>query len=271
MGRVIVLDDVTANQIAAGEVVERPASVVKELVENSIDANASAVAVEIRNGGISLIRVTDNGDGFYDDDAELAFERFATSKLRNAGDLERVATLGFRGEALPSIAAVSKVRLTTRRPDAEYGRTVEIHGGKLIRSEAAGCPAGTTITVSELFFNVPARYKFLKKDVAETAQISDFIGKIAVGRPSVSFRLISQKSDMLFSPGNGELADAIFAAYGGGISDGHKACPGQRPHTDRRVCGQARDISRQQEFRAVFRQWAHREEQDTVRRCGRGV
>ncbi|MDR1060321.1 MAG: DNA mismatch repair endonuclease MutL, partial [Clostridiales bacterium] len=220
MGRIIVLDENTANQIAAGEVVERPASVVKELVENSIDAGATSITVEIRNGGVSFIKITDNGEGFYDDDVELAFERFATSKLRAAGEIESILTLGFRGEALPSIASVSKVQLTTRRADAEYGRTIEIHGGQIVRNEPAGCPAGTSITVSELFYNIPARYKFLRKDASEAAQIVDLVGKLAVGRPNISFRLISQKSPALHTPGNGDLAGAVYAVFGGDILDG---------------------------------------------------
>jgi DNA mismatch repair protein MutL len=229
MGRVIVLDEITANQIAAGEVVERPASVVKELVENALDAGAATVSLEIKNGGIASIRITDDGEGFYEDDVLLAFERYATSKLRSADDINKILTLGFRGEALPSVASVSRVRVTTRRRDAEFGKTVEIHGGQLVRDERVGCPAGTTIVVSELFYNVPARYKFLKKDAAEAAQISELVGRLAIGRPDVSFSLRSQNTQLLYTPGTGSLADAVFAVFGKEILDGLVPVSGGQP------------------------------------------
>ncbi|MCL2058419.1 MAG: DNA mismatch repair endonuclease MutL [Oscillospiraceae bacterium] len=214
MGKIIVLDEDTANRIAAGEVVERPASIVKELVENSLDAGARNISIDIRKGGIASITVSDDGEGFYDDDVLLAFERYATSKLRSAEDLEHVETLGFRGEALPSIASVSKVRLLTRRRGSDYGRLVEIHGGRLVRDEAAGCPYGTSISVTDLFYNLPARYKFLKKDAAEAAQISELVGRLAVGRPDISFTLTTQSAQVLHTQGGGDPEDAIFAVFG---------------------------------------------------------
>ena len=220
MGKVIVLDEGTANKIAAGEVVERPSSVVKELAENSLDAGAQNVTVEIHKGGIASIKVSDDGEGFYEDDMPLAFERYATSKLRTSEDLDNILTYGFRGEALPSIAAVSKVRLVSRRRDAEYGRLLEIHAGRIVKDESAGCPFGTTITVSELFYNLPARYKFLKKDSAEAAQISELVGRLAVGRPDVSFTLKTQNTPVLHTQGGGRPEDAIFAVYGAEILSG---------------------------------------------------
>ena len=166
MGKIVILDENTSNQIAAGEVVERPASVVKELVENSIDAGSTSISVEINNGGISLIKVVDNGSGFEEDDMEIAFERHSTSKIRKASDLEAITTLGFRGEALASIASVSTVELTSRQAKNTYGRYVKLRGGTLIESGQAGCPVGTTFIVRELL-QYPARFKFLKKDSTE--------------------------------------------------------------------------------------------------------
>ena len=220
MGNIIILDEDTANRIAAGEVVERPSSVVKELAENSLDAGATKIAIDIKKGGVASITVSDDGEGFYGDDIPLAFERYATSKLRVAEDLERVATLGFRGEALPSIASVSKVKLTTRRRDSEYGRFVELHAGKIIRDEETGCPYGTSVTVSELFYNIPARYKFLKKDTAEAAQISELAGRLAIGRPDVSFSLTTQSAQILHTQSGGKPEDAIFAVLGKDIFNG---------------------------------------------------
>lgn len=214
MGKIIILDENTANKIAAGEVIEKPASVIKELVENSIDAGASTISVEIRNGGISFIRVTDNGTGLEEDDVEIAFERHATSKIRRADDLESIKSMGFRGEALASIAAVSDVQLTTRVRDAVQGVTIEVRGGNVVGLRPAGCPAGTTITVKELFFNTPARYKFLKKDTTEAAHVADMISRIALGYPDVSFRLTSNGSAVLHTPGNGDLKSVIFSIYG---------------------------------------------------------
>ena len=163
MGNIVLLDDLTINKIAAGEVIERPASVVKELVENSIDAGSTSINVEIKNGGISYIRVTDNGKGIVHDDMEIAFERHATSKIRQADDLETVKSMGFRGEALASIAAIAKVEMKSKTDEEETGYRVVVEGGKVLESEEIGCPKGTTITVENLFYNTPVRYKFKER------------------------------------------------------------------------------------------------------------
>lgn len=214
MGKIIILDENTTNKIAAGEVVERPASVVKELVENSLDAGASKINIEIRNGGISYIKITDNGSGMEEDDAVIAFERHSTSKIRHADDIENVTSMGFRGEALASIAAVSSVKLTTRTYDKTHGTSIEIRGGSLIGIKPSGCPAGTTIEVRDLFFNTPARYKFLKKDSAEAVYISDAVSRIALGNPNVSIKLTGNGSVILHTPGNSDLKSTIFSIYG---------------------------------------------------------
>ncbi len=214
MGKIIILDENTANKIAAGEVIERPASVIKELVENSIDAGATSISVEIRNGGISFIRVIDNGSGLAMDDVEIAFERHATSKIRRADDLESISSMGFRGEALASIAAVSVVQMLTRTKDAVQGVSIEVKGGSTIDVKPAGCPTGTSITVRELFFNTPARYKFMKKDTTEAGYITDVLSRIAIGYPDISFKLVSVGAVLLHTPGNGDLKSAIFSVYG---------------------------------------------------------
>ena len=214
MSTIQILDTLTANSIAAGEVVERPASVVKELVENALDAGASVIHVEIRQGGVSLIRVTDNGCGMDEADARLSFARHATSKIRTIDDLDQIRTMGFRGEALASISAVAKVRLETRRLGSDSGTLVEIAAGDLQACRPAGCPEGTTITIENLFFNTPARFKFLKKDSSEAAAVADTIERIALARPDVSFRLVSQGAELLHTPGNNDLQSAIFAVFG---------------------------------------------------------
>ena len=165
MGQIVLLDDATINKIAAGEVIERPASAVKEIMENSIDAGATSITVEIRNGGISYIRVTDNGKGIMPDDMIIAFERHATSKIRNADELEKVKTMGFRGEALASIASIAKVTLTSKVANEVMGHEVVIEGGQVLKNEEVGCSNGTSITIENLFYNTPVRYKFLKNDV----------------------------------------------------------------------------------------------------------
>ncbi|RCX10359.1 DNA mismatch repair protein MutL [Anaerobacterium chartisolvens] len=213
-----MLDEGTANKIAAGEVVERPASVVKELVENSIDAGASSVSVEIKNGGITFIRVSDNGSGIEEDDAEIAFERHATSKIRSSGDLEAIATLGFRGEALASIASVSSVELITRVRKNPHGICVKIQGGSVMEIKETGCAVGTVFTVRDLFYNTPARFKFLKKDSTEAGYISDMVSRIALARPHISMRLISNGATVLHTPGNNDLLSAIFSIYGKDIA-----------------------------------------------------
>ncbi len=214
MGRIRFLDELTANSIAAGEVVERPASVVKELCENSVDAGASVIVVEIRGGGITEISVTDNGAGMDDEDALAAFGRHATSKMTRIDDLDSIGTLGFRGEALASIAAVSRVALTTRRIETPTGTVVRIEGGRLLLHAPTGCPEGTRIVVEGLFYNTPARYKFLKKDATEAGQVSDVIGRMALACPGISFRLLSNGAEVLHTPGNNDLKSAIFAVYG---------------------------------------------------------
>lgn len=209
-----MLDQDTRSKIAAGEVVERPASVVKELVENSIDAAATAITVEIENGGMTLIRVTDNGEGMERDDAVLAFERHATSKIARADDLEAIFTLGFRGEALASIAAVSKVRMETVRQGFAEGTFVEIEGGKLISQGVIGRPGGTSVTVSDLFYNTPARLKYVKSPKTEASRIKDIIDRFVLGYPHLSFRYLSAGKQVLYSPGTGHLNEAIAAVYG---------------------------------------------------------
>jgi DNA mismatch repair protein MutL len=209
-----VLDQDTRSKIAAGEVVERPASVVKELVENSIDAAATAITVEIENGGMTLIRVTDNGEGMEREDAVLAFERHATSKIARADDLEAIFTLGFRGEALASIAAVSKVRMETVRQGSSEGTFVEIEGGKLISQGVIGRPGGTSVTVSDLFYNTPARLKYVKSPKTEASRIKDIIDRFVLGYPHLSFRYLSVGKQVLYSPGTGHLDEAIAAVYG---------------------------------------------------------
>ncbi len=191
MGNIVLLDDLTINKIAAGEVIERPASVVKELVENSIDAGATNISIETRNGGISYIRITDNGKGFMPDDMEIAFERHATSKIRKAEDLETVKSMGFRGEALASIAAISRVELTSKTEESSIGYKIIVEGGKIISKEEIGCPKGTTITVENLFFNTPVRYKFLKKDFTEAGYIEDAVTRIALVNPNIGIKLIN--------------------------------------------------------------------------------
>ncbi|HHV28677.1 DNA mismatch repair endonuclease MutL [Acetivibrio mesophilus] len=214
MGKIVILDENTSNQIAAGEVVERPASVVKELVENSIDAGSTNISVEISNGGVSLIKVVDNGSGIEEDDIEIAFERHSTSKIRKASDLEAITSLGFRGEALASIASVSTVEVTSRPAHREYGRYVKIQGGTLIESNQTGCPVGTTFIVRELFYNTPARFKFLKKDSTEAGYVSDIVSRIALGNPDISFRLINNRNTVIHTPGNNDLLSTIYSLYG---------------------------------------------------------
>ncbi len=218
MSRIKVLEPNIANKIAAGEVVERPASVVKELVENSIDAGSTAITVEIRNGGIDYIRITDNGSGIDPEDSEKAFLRHATSKLASASDLDHIETLGFRGEALASIAAVSKLTMRTRTECGEYGTKLLIEGGKIISNEPCGCPCGTTIEVSELFYNVPARLKFLKSARGESAMIGDYITRLILANPKVAIKFINNGKSVYHSSGDGSLENALFCVYGSEIS-----------------------------------------------------
>lgn len=213
MAKINVLDISIANMIAAGEVVERPASVVKELVENSIDAGAKNITVEIKNGGMSYIRVTDDGCGIEKDDVRTAFLPHATSKIKTSDDLAKIYTLGFRGEALASIAAVAKVEIYTKTKDAPLGRMLAIEGGVVTEESDAGCSDGTTIIVRNLFYNTPARMKFLKKDATEASYVSDVMSKIVLGNPSVAIKYIGA-SKQLKSAGDGNLKNSIYAVYG---------------------------------------------------------
>ena len=215
MTQIHVLDDATINKIAAGEVVERPASVVKELVENAIDAGAEAVEIEIMGGGTSFIRVTDNGRGMSRTDAETAILRHATSKIASASDLQNVSTLGFRGEALPTIASVSRFSLLTRQASDDLGTRVDISGGKTPEIEDAGCEIGTTVRVEDLFFNTPARKKFLKTNATEAGKISDFVIRLALSRPDIAFRFINNNRLTLMTAGDDSLRHAIESIYGG--------------------------------------------------------
>lgn len=219
MGQIVLLDELTTCKIAAGEVIERPASVVKEMVENSIDAGATSVSVEIRAGGIKYIRISDNGCGIAQDDAVLAFDKHATSKIRCADDLETVTTLGFRGEALASIAAVSDVELISRPRGAESAVYVHIAGGKVLEKGSRGGAEGTTFVVRELFYNTPARYKFLKKDSTEAGYVCDVLQKLALAHPEVAVQLISGGAELLRTPGNGELKSTIYSIYGRKVAD----------------------------------------------------
>ncbi len=219
MGKINVLDKFTAEKIAAGEVVERPASVIKELVENAIDAGATTVTVEIKDGGTTYMRVADNGSGMDKDDARTAFLRHATSKIKTDKDLEHIMTLGFRGEALCSIAAVSRTELFTKQKTSDEGTHVVVEGGEEKVFEGAGCPDGTTIIVKNLFFNTPARMKFLKKDSVEASAVTDVCNKQALSHPEVSLRLIRDGKDVLFSPGDNTLKNAVHAVYGKDIAN----------------------------------------------------
>ena len=219
MGNIVLLDDNTINKIAAGEVIERPASVVKELMENSIDAGATSINVEIKNGGISYIRITDNGKGIAPDDMEIAFERHATSKIRQAEDLETVTSMGFRGEALASIAAISKISMTSKTAENEIGYKIEIEGGKIVNKEEAGCPKGTTIVITDLFFNTPVRYKFLKKDFTEAGYIEDAVTRLALVHPEVAIKLINTGKTIIQTPGNNEPKATIYSIYGKDIAE----------------------------------------------------
>ncbi|MBZ4646548.1 MAG: mismatch repair protein MutL [Petroclostridium sp.] len=214
MKKINILDPKVANMIAAGEVVERPASVVKELIENSIDAAAQAITIEIKNGGITYIRVSDNGNGIDKDDAAIAFERHATSKIQFAEDLDHIETLGFRGEALASIGAVSQVELITKTSYSDEGIHVVVKAGKLLKQEDIGCPQGTTIIVKNLFYNTPARMKFLKKDSTEAGYISDIVNKMILGHPEISFRYINNGKEIIFTPGDNNLMSCVYSLFG---------------------------------------------------------
>src|SRR3954451_6709998 len=219
MGRIRVLSDAVANKIAAGEVVERPASVVKELLENSLDAGGTDIRIEADAGGRRLIRITDNGHGMLRDDALLAFERHATSKLRDVQDLLAISTLGFRGEALPSIASVSRLLLETRSSEETTGTTIEIAGGKLLRCDESALASGTVITVRDLFYNVPARRKFLRSEQTELAHIASLVTHYSLAHPSKSFQLLNGVNELLGVTPVDELRDRVYQVFGSQVME----------------------------------------------------
>ena len=220
MGNIVLLDDLTINKIAAGEVIERPSSVIKEMVENSIDAGANNITVEIKNGGISFIKVTDNGKGIAQDDLEIAFERHATSKIRTADDLDVVTSMGFRGEALASIAAIANVEMVSKTEEQQVGYKVVVEAGDILSKEEIGCQKGTSITVRNLFFNTPVRYKFLKKDYTESGYIEDVITRIALVNPNIAIKLINTGKTVIQTNGNGDIKSVIYSIYGKDVATG---------------------------------------------------
>ena len=219
MGNIVLLDDLTINKIAAGEVIERPANVVKELVENSIDAGATKIIIEIKNGGKTFIKITDNGKGIARDDMSLSIERHATSKIRKVEDLENTYTMGFRGEALASISAISRTTMISRTEADDAGLKLVIEAGDIIEAEECGAQRGLTITVENLFFNTPVRYKFLKQDFTEFKYIKEWVQKTAMAYPNISFRLINNGQNAFYSTGNGKLEDIIYILYGKEIKE----------------------------------------------------
>ena len=232
-----VLPPQLASKIAAGEVIERPASVVKELLENSLDAAASRVSVEIKGGGIEQLRVTDDGVGIPATELELAFRRHATSKLETQEQLDAVATLGFRGEALPSIAAVSHLDMTTRPSQANTGQHIELRWGDGVSSGPQGCSAGTSVVVSDLFGNLPARRKFLKSPSTEASRIQELVARYALAYPAVSFQVTSNGRRLLTTPGNGKPLETLLAVYGAEVANGMLEVHGEDPETGVRVDG----------------------------------
>ena len=214
MATIHVLDETTINKIAAGEVVERPASVIKELIENSIDASATTIEVEIGDGGVAYMRITDNGIGMTEEDARLAILRHATSKIQHVEDLFDIASLGFRGEALASIASVSHFALTTRKADSDLGTRITVDGGTFTDCIPYGAAPGTTIEIRDLFYNTPARRKFLKSERTEASKIQDIVGKLALSNPHISFKLIVDDRVAIITPGNGNIGDTVAALYG---------------------------------------------------------
>ena len=214
MATIHVLDETTINKIAAGEVVERPASVIKELIENSIDASATNIEVEIGDGGVAYMRITDNGIGMTEEDARLAILRHATSKIQHVEDLFDIASLGFRGEALASIASVSHFSMTTRKADADLGTRITVDGGTFTDCIPYGAAPGTTIEIRDLFYNTPARRKFLKTERTESSKIQDIVGKLALSNPHISFKLIIDDRVAIITPGNGNIGDTVAALYG---------------------------------------------------------
>lgn len=214
MGNIVLLDDLTINKIAAGEVIERPANVVKELVENSIDAGATNIIIEIKNGGKTFIKISDNGKGISLDDIPLALERHATSKIRRVEDLENTYTMGFRGEALASISAISKLTIISKTESAEVGIKVSSEAGNILSAEEIAAKTGTIMLVEDLFFNVPVRYKFLKNDATEFRYIKELVEKLALANSNISFKLINNNKNIFSSNGNGKIRDIIYSLYG---------------------------------------------------------
>src|SRR3984957_9957394 len=217
MGRIRILPDIVANKIAAGEVVERPASAVKELLENSLDAGANDFRIEIENGGRRIIRIRDNGCGMLRDDALLAFERHATRQLHDAEELDSIATLGFRGEALPSIGSVSRLLLETRSADEITGTRVEVAGGKILRCDEIAATPGTVITVRDLFFNVPARKKFLRSEQTELAHIASLVTHYSLAHPDKTFELLNGAAGLLHVTPVATLRERVFQVFGSQI------------------------------------------------------
>ena len=220
MGKIVLLDELTINQIAAGEVIERPASVVKELVENSIDAGATNICIDVKNGGISSIRVSDNGKGISPDDMEIAFERHATSKIRSADDLATVKSMGFRGEALASIASIANVEMVSKTTDDEYGHKIVVEAGNVLEKDVVGAGVGTTITVKNLFFNTPVRYKFLKKDYTESGYIEDAVTRLALINPNIAFKLTNNDKTIIQTIGDGNVKNCVYGIFGKDIANG---------------------------------------------------
>ncbi len=219
MGNIVLLDDLTINKIAAGEVIERPANVVKELVENSIDAGAKNIVVEIKNGGKTFIRITDDGKGIELEDMPIALERHATSKIRKIEDLEKTYTMGFRGEALASIVSISRLTITSKTQEMQTGIKLIAEAGDIISTEEVGAKVGTTMTVENLFFNVPVRYKFLKNDATEFRYIKELVQKIALSNLNVSLKLINDGKNIFQSSGNGKIEDIVYTLYGKEVKD----------------------------------------------------
>ena len=219
MGNIVELDDLTINKIAAGEVIERPANVVKELVENSIDAGANNIIIEVKKGGKSFIKIIDNGIGIAKDDLIIAFERHATSKIRRIEDLEKIYSMGFRGEALASIASISKFTMISRTKNDEIGTKLILEGGNIKKEEEIGCGIGSTMIIENLFFNVPVRYKFLKQDSSELRYIKEWVQKTALGHTNIAFKLISDGKNIFQSSGNGKINDIIYLIYGKEIEE----------------------------------------------------
>ena len=220
MGKIVLLDELTINQIAAGEVIERPASVVKEMVENSIDAGATNIYIDVKDGGITSIRIADNGKGIAADDMEMAFERHATSKIRTAEDLNTVKSMGFRGEALASVASIANVEMISKTEDEEFGQKLVIEAGNILEKGEVGAGIGTTITVRNLFFNTPVRYKFLKKDYTESGYIEDAITRLALINPNIAFKFTNNDKVVIQTTGDGNVKNCIYSIFGKDIANG---------------------------------------------------